>query len=126
MAANVISHTKPRRKRGRWGAYIARRLFALAVTTAAIIAASWLGPLLRQPAEPPLLPELVDTRAAELGPEPMLFEVDVALDFATPPPRPRIRRRNRGIPLDAAANAVPDGYEILSAAELDAISQARD
>ncbi|HYD89116.1 MAG TPA: hypothetical protein VEA80_16685 [Vitreimonas sp.] len=125
MAANVKSHRSPRRKRGRWWAYFARRFFALAITVAALAAASWFAPMLRPPAEPPLLPELVETRAAETGLEPLLLEVDIALDLAGPPAPPR-RARARAVPLDAAAQPQDPGYEILSAAELARISQARD
>jgi len=126
MTAHVISHRRPRRKRGNAWAYAGRRFGALVLTLAALTTASWLAPMLRTPADP-LLPELVETRSAEPGPEAALFEVDIALDLLGPPPPPqRQRRRERGVPLDAAANHVPDGYEILSAAELAAISQASD
>jgi len=127
MTAHVISHRRPRGKRGNAWAYAGRRFGALVLTLAALTTASWLAPMMRKPAEPPLLPELVETRAADPAPEAALFEVDIALDLLGPPPPPRRQRRQeRGVPLDAAANNVPDGYEILSAAELDAISQAGD
>jgi hypothetical protein len=56
-----------------------------------------------------------------------LPEIDVTHDLAVPPaPRPNRTALRSGIPLDADAAIEADGYEILSAAELDAISQARD
>ncbi|MBC7768532.1 MAG: hypothetical protein H7124_07075 [Phycisphaerales bacterium] len=123
MASKVISHRKPRRKRGGWWAYFARRFAALAVTLAALGAASWFG----QPPEPPFLPELVETRTSGPGPDAMLFEVDIALDLAGAPPPPERRiRRARGAAPNASAIAEPDGFEILSAPELAAISQARE
>lgn len=127
MAANAISHHTPRRKR--WGPYIARRLLALGITVTALGAASWLAPMLRAPEEPaPPLPERIETRAEAPALEPVFTEANVTLDL-TPAraaaPRARGRRLN-GIPLNAAAEAVSEGYEILSATELDAISQARD
>lgn len=57
-------------------------------------------------------------------PSNILPEVEPSADLSEPtPPRPP-RRARLGIPLDAAVTAQPDGYEILSAAELEAISQA--
>jgi hypothetical protein len=44
---------------------------------------------------------------------------------APPQPNRTARRRNGGIPLDGRAEALGEDYEVLSAAELDAISQAR-
>jgi hypothetical protein len=126
MAANAISHHTPRRKR--WGPYMARRLLALGITVTALGAVSWLAPMLRAPEEPaPPLPERSETRAEAPALEPVFTEANVTLDLAPAraAPRARVRRLN-GIPLNAAAEAVSEGYEILSATELDAISQARD
>ena len=125
MATDVISYRKPRRKRGSWWAYFARRFGALVVTSIALGFASFLAPLIRAPSRTPPAPVL--TEAAPPAPEPELQETDVALDLAgAPPARQRRQRRPQGIPLDAATDIREDGYEILSAAELDAISQARN
>ncbi|MBK6703671.1 MAG: hypothetical protein IPG56_07860 [Caulobacteraceae bacterium] len=63
-------------------------------------------------------------------PEPVAAELpvaDVFLDLAGPPAPQRVRAfaRNTGVPLDAVVEP-RDDYEILSAAELAGISQARD
>lgn len=130
MARDVISHRTPRRKRGSWRGYIARRLGALAVTVAALAAANWFTPLLRTSSiDPYPAPRIVAAPAPASEPEPILLEADVSLDLAGPPAavtRPRPRRTARGVPLNASAHPHDSGYEILSAAELDAISQARN
>lgn len=126
MSSDVISHHRPRRKRGSWWTYFARRFGALLLTMLALGFASFLAPLVRPQtkalAPPPRLEAPVQTA------QPEVQEIDVTPALAGPPPRSRPRRERRlsGIPLDAAADHRSDGYEILSAAELDAISQARD
>ncbi len=136
MSTDVISHHAPRRKRepsprrdkrvrGSWWGYFARRFGALVVTIIALGVASLIAPLIGQPVPeaPPIVVEA--TPAPEI--EPSLLEIDVALDLAAPPPAPRRARQVRSrITLDAAGDLIPDDYEILSASELDAISQARN
>ncbi|MBX3430696.1 MAG: hypothetical protein KF779_14025 [Hyphomonadaceae bacterium] len=125
MSANVIQHPTPRRKRGRARSWTLRHFVLLGVVITGIIAASWLAPdmapqpVLHTPnqrvAAPPL-PSITPDAAI----------VEIAADLAGPQPAP-VRRRavqDAGIPLNAAVTQ-PDEYEILSAAELDAISQAR-
>lgn len=128
MGAHVIQHTEPRRKRAKAWPWTTRHVLLLGVVIIAIIVASSLAPELRAPARP------AQTGAASsvpVAPAPALItpnsiEVEVAADLAHP--RPVARRREpahqTGIPLDAAVTPA-DEYEILSAAELDAISQAR-
>jgi hypothetical protein len=135
MSSHVISHQEPHGKRapsrqryrvrGSWWSYFARRFGALVVTIIALGVASFLAPLVRPPA--PAAPVVASAPQAPVA-EPQLQEIDVALDLAGPPPaqQRRERRVRSGIPLDAAGVSQADGYEILSAAELDAISQARN
>jgi hypothetical protein len=128
MTANVIQHTRPRRKRGNAWSWTARHFVLLAVVLIGIVAASWLAPEIAAPRRPTpasvpqqsAAPALPSTTAAPLA-------VDVAADLAGPPPVQRLRQtaRHTGIPLDATV-APSDNYEILSAAELDGISQARN
>lgn len=126
MTAHVISYREPRRKRGNAWAYAARRLGALALTVAALVFATWLAPYLR-PAPPPKASSAPTIVATPLPPA-TLPEVNVSLDLAGGPAPARTRRTRAvtGVPLDAAADIVQDGFEVLSATELDAISQARD
>lgn len=128
MTANVIQHTKPRRKRGGAWSWTMRHILLLAVVMTGIIAASWLAPGVgsRPTAKAPSLPQ--QTAAPALPqPTPDLTAVDATADLASrPAPIRRVRQTERrtGIPLDAAVTPTDD-YEILSAAELDDISQAR-
>jgi hypothetical protein len=130
MTGDVISHRRARGKRGRM-AWAVRRFGALAVAIAGLIVASFIAPLftaaptrsaptiaptptrLQEPILPPAWPELADA--------------DIRLDLAGPPqPGPAQRRARRsGVRLDASAPHVGEDFEVLSAAELDAISQAR-
>ncbi|MGE0530099.1 MAG: hypothetical protein AB7G40_01345 [Hyphomonadaceae bacterium] len=127
MTANVIQHTKPRRKRGSAWSWTARHIVLLVVVIAGIIAASWLAPNMSPPSAtaPPAPP--VQTAAPPTAlPSPAI--VDVTVDLAGPPaPVQRLRQpaRRTGVPLNAAVTPADD-YEILSAAELEGISQARD
>jgi len=123
MTAIVISHHGPRRKRVNALAYAPRRLGALALAIVAVAAAGWLASLMGRPAAkaPPA--------AIVAGPYSQLQEIDVALDLAGPPRRPVRRRSSRSpspVPLNASASMVPERFEVLTGAELDAISQARD
>jgi hypothetical protein len=125
MSEHLIQHTKPRRKRAHARSWTARHLVLLAVVIAAIIAASWLAPEMVKPPSPAAAPQVV---AAPAPVRPEATNVDVAADLAGPPPAPARARqttRNTGVPLDAAVTP-SDDYEILNAAELEAISQARN
>jgi hypothetical protein len=115
MTAHVIYHPGSARKR--W-----ERLALILVTLAALAFASWLALRMREaltPAEPdaPVDEHTLTIAAPVMTPE--------AAPPVEPPPMPRARVR-RSIPLDATPAVVePDGYEVLSATELDAISQDR-
>lgn len=125
MSAHVIQHTKPRRKRAHARSWTARHLLLLGVVIVAIIAASWLAPEI---AAPPQRASTSHEVAAQAPAAPETSTVDVAADLARParaPARVRQITRHTGVPLDAAV-APSDEYEILSAAELAAISQAHN
>src|SRR5262245_16901290 len=114
MTATVFSHPGTHRKHGRAWVYAAGALAALAF--AALAAVSWLTPQFT-PAPPAAPPAALKLR---------LQDIDVALDLVAPAPpvEPRrVRRPRVRAPVQAAA--VSEGFEVLSAAELDAISQAR-
>ncbi|MEQ1489617.1 MAG: hypothetical protein ABL932_03615 [Terricaulis sp.] len=126
MSAHVIQHTRPRRKHVHARSWTARHLVLLIVIITAIIAASWLAPEIAAPPAPTTAPQMAPAPQASATPETPL--IDIAADLAGPAPSPvRVRQtvRHTGVPLDAAVTA-PDDYEILSAAELDGISQARN
>ena len=113
MARRAISH---RKRTSTWAG-----IGALLVAGAGLLAATLLAPV-NTPAPIAPAPPIVATPAAA----PELQEVDIALDLVEPAPTPTLRRRARsGVSLTARTIHQPDGYEILSAAELDAISQAR-
>jgi hypothetical protein len=129
MGRTVIQHQKRARKRANPRAWVARRLGALVVTAAGLAAATWLSITLLRPTAPPAGPATAPQAALPALPpaEAALVDVNVALDLALPPPaRPRRARQDAGVPLDASAERISDGYEILSASELASISQARD
>jgi len=128
MSGTVIQHSKRPRKRGGIGAWARPRLGTLIVTAAGIAVATWLSvDLVRNAAKQMAAPPRLQAAAPSLPDQPNLAEINVALDMAGPPP---VRRRARiepvGVPLDAAIEHHSDGYEILNAAELASISQARD
>lgn len=122
MSANVISHQAPRRKRAG----------VLIVTLAGVIAASWLAVTLQPPmsgtrqVSAPIAPFVRPQPAPPAAPA----NASGTADLAGPPLRRavsvRAAPRPSGIPLDAGGALEPAGYEILSAAELEDISQARD
>lgn len=126
MSADVIQHTKPRRKRAHARSWTARHLVLLAVVVAAIIAASWLAPEIARPPAPVTSPRVIAAPQPPVAPAATV--VDMTADLAGPPPAPvraRQTTRQTGIPLNGAVTP-SDDYEILSAAELDGISQARN
>lgn len=124
MTEHVISHRRARRKRASAWGWAARRLGALAVTIGALVTATWLAPLVNAPE-----PKLAAPTPRPEPPPVVVKWTGVIKDFAAAAPAaapPRPVRRAVGVPLDAAADAVTDGFEVLNAAELAAISQARD
>jgi len=125
MSVNVIQHTKPRRKRGSAWSWTARHIVLLVVVIAGIIAASWLAPNMSPPSATTPPPPQTAAPPSDV-PSPAI--VDVTVDLAGPPaPVQRLRQpaARTGVPLNAAVTPADD-YEILSAAELEGISQARD
>jgi hypothetical protein len=128
MAEHVISHRKPRRKRAGWWSFAFRRFGALAVTIAALATATWLAPYYYRPAPAPPAVEVAEAPAPSPKLPPPLdvtknILADARLSVAE---RPRPRRARRGVPLDAHAGDAGEDFEILSAGELEAISQARN
>lgn len=128
MSENVISHQEAHGKRERARSWPIRRVGAIVVTVLGILAASWLAPeAARRPAASAPEPvRIVSHPAPPVAPEAAV--VDINADLAGPPLR-RVSRtapRNNGVPLNAAGALRTDDFEILSAAELDGISQARD
>lgn len=127
MTAHVISHHGVHRKRAFALAWRRFGVFSLAV--AAVAVGTWLAPRL---VETPLA--VVKTPAPTIEAEPPKGEVGASalkpLEFNPMAPLPRAapqRQRPRtaaAVPLDAETG-VGDDYEVLSAAELDGISQAR-
>jgi hypothetical protein len=128
MSANVISHRQPHRKRGRAWSWTRRRLGLLIVTAAALLTATWLAAGPRLPASSPRGHSLQTAEPAPPPSAPARAIVDVSADTAAAvaPQRTRAATRRSGVSLDARTDAELPGYEILSAAELAAISQARD
>jgi hypothetical protein len=129
MVKHVISHRKPRRKRGGAWSFVLRRFGALAVTVAALVTASWLAPRYYRPAPPPPQVEIVEAPAPppKLPPPAEVAKLALRAELAGPaaaPPSPR--RARRGVPLDANTASAGEDFEILSATELEAISQARN
>jgi len=127
MAEHVISHREPRRKRG--GRRLAlRRLGTLAVTVAALATASWLAPRFYRPPPAPPPAQVVEAPAPPVKRPPDPEHIKVFTIAAAPferPPRPR-RARRSAVPLDARPAGLGEDFEVLSADELDAISQARN
>ena len=126
MATHVISHRKPRRKRGGWWGYVFRRFGALAVTVAALATATWLAPHITRRAPPPLPSKVAEQRTGPVLPPPA-GTTEVTLLIIAGETQPALpRRTRRGVPLDAHPGDAGEDFEVLSAGELDAISQARN
>jgi len=129
MTAHVISHRKARRKRATAWSWTARRFGALAVTLAALATATWLAPRYRQTSVPTLAAPspAIETAPATLGRKPIGGALTMAIKL---PPRARttriVEQAPPPVPLNAMAGERMDGFEVLSAAELAAISQARN
>lgn len=124
MTAGVFSHHGAPRKRAPSRGWTARRVLAMALTLAALAAIAWVAPHLR--------PEESKSVVSPAGPrpEPVAAPPPLALPIAAetiaPVHRARAPRRQSGIPLDANPANPGEDYEVLSASELDAISQAQD
>jgi hypothetical protein len=101
----------------------ARHADAFIITAIALAAATVIALLAqRLPSPPPSIPVQAHRPAPQ---SPAALDIDVDAEIAPAPAAPRpSRRAHSGVPLDAAAAHQPDGYEVLSATELDAISQA--
>lgn len=126
MAGHVISHRKPRRKRGGWWGFVLRRFGALAVTLAALAAASWLAPYMARRPLPPLPSKVAQSPTGPVLPPPSTTEETLLITAGEAPTRARPRRARRGVPLDANPGDTGEDFEVLSAGELDSISQARN
>ncbi len=121
--ASVISDRTNRRKRRGALAYLAPRLLALGLTIGVMTSASEIARLLRPAAPAPSERE-----------QPLLqdsdFKRSAAYKVLNLPPLQPVRsaaRRRARQPAPAPANAPADeGYVVLSAEEMAAISQARD
>ena len=126
MTANVIQHRKPRRKRAGAWLWTTRHFGLLAVALIGVFAASWLAPEMAERATAPAAaPRALPHVAAPVVPE--AIEIDLRADLARPAPvRTRAIARRTGVPLNGDATLRTDDFEILSAGELDSISQARD
>jgi hypothetical protein len=128
MSTKVKSHREPRRKRASAWSWTARRIGVLIVTAAGIVVASWLAPDSGRPAPRSAAAPAQLAQPALPPPPSELLAVEIQADLAGPPLARRARPvpRQTGVPLNAGGADQPAGYEILSAAELDGISQARD
>jgi hypothetical protein len=126
MTGHVISHRGPRRKRRRAQALAARRLLALAVTMAALITTSWLAPYFC--AAPPIgqTPQRQQVEAVRATKIPVAIKLAAKAEPAPVMQAQRARSGRRPVPLDARGNAHDEGFEVLTAPELAAISQARN
>jgi hypothetical protein len=124
MTEQVISYPRPRRKRSRAWA----RLGALAVTAAALAVGTWLAPYVYRPPPPPIEPIKTAIAPGSIKPT-HAAPKDVFTEAAeAPAPAVEARQRPRRAPRaqPTAAEAPAAQFEILSDAELDAISQARN
>ena len=127
MAEHVISHHGPRGKRGSAWGHAARAIGALILTAAALLVANWLAPPVSPTDLTKTAPTPIEAQAPLAQPTALLEDANVSIDLAGPSrPARRARPAPTGIPLDANAHLASDGFEVLSAAELDAISQARN
>lgn len=127
MTRHVISHRKPRRKRGgAWG-FVLRRFGMLSVTVAALGAASWIAPYVyRPPPPPPVEVAEIPSLPPKLPPPAEAIKTVARAGAAPVIQAQRARRTQRGVPLDARTREASEDFEILTAAELEAISQARN
>ena len=89
MSSDVISHHRPRRKRGSWWTYFARRFGALLLTMLALGFASFLAPLVRPQTKALAPPPRLEAPVQAAQPE--VQEIDVTPALAGPPPRSQRR-----------------------------------
>jgi hypothetical protein len=125
MATHVISHRQPHRKRGGWWGFVFRRFGALAVTVAALATATWLAPHIARRVPPPLPSKVAEQGTGPVLPPPAVTTETLLITAGEAQPS-RPRRTRRGVPLDAHPGDAGEDFEVLSAGELDAISQARN
>jgi len=127
MTADVISYRGPGRKHG-VSADAWRRAALIGVAALGVAAGSWL--LTRRapaPEAPAPAAQIIDAPRAAEPAQPPPPAVEIRKRAAAAVPARRLTRRGPApIPLDAQGEHFEEGVEILSAAELDAISQARD
>lgn len=122
MAADVYSHRGAQGKRAPSRGWTARRIMAVALTVAAMAAVAWVAPYLRPAATKIAAPQQQQPLATV--PTPAL-PFPATAETPAPITRARAQRpRLTGIPLDAPGAIPGEDFEVLSAAELDAISQA--
>jgi hypothetical protein len=115
MKPDVTLHRSLRHRRA--DAFIITAIALLAATAVALVVLH--AP---QPAAPPTAPVQIERPA----PPPAIATPDLAVstERAAPPPPRRARRTATHVPLDATPVQEPDGFEVLSAGELETISQA--
>lgn len=114
MKADVTLHRSLRHRRA--DAFIITAIALLAAT--AIALATLCSP---QPDPPPVAPAQIEPPV----PPPSIAAPDLAVSAPAPAPAPRRARRvATHVPLDASPAQEPDGFEVLSAGELETISQA--
>lgn len=127
MTEHVISHRRPRRKRPGVWASLTRRLGMLIVTLLALAIATWIAPYVYRPEPPALKSPQRESYAVPSAPPSASPAIPEAAEIARPvvASRARAPHARTSVPLDANPGAHAEDYEVLSAAELDAISQAR-
>jgi len=125
MTADVISYRGPGRKRRVSDDGAARRAASIVAAALGVAAGAWLAA-----PKPDIAPELPAPRAAAAPADEAASPPPTVSPKRAAAPRPAPARTAQSgpapIPLDAPGAALEEGVEILSAAELDAISQARD
>lgn len=122
MFADVIQHTNLGRKRADAWAWAA---LVLAAALTALLAARQFAPTPVSPSAPVTRSQPAAVQTAPAASRPPAETGPSAIAPAQSARRRQPERRRTGVPLDAAAAPAAD-YEILSAAELDSISQARN
>ncbi|HVV34636.1 MAG TPA: hypothetical protein VHC73_15520 [Vitreimonas sp.] len=126
MAASVNTDRSVRRSSGGVWRWLVRRFGALTVTMAALLSVSWISPRLSGTA-PPVSPPTLAPQAARpaKSAEAALKPLDKPgwVDVAAPATPQRAHRRRPTV--SAPHSGQIDGLEVLTADELDSISQAR-
>jgi hypothetical protein len=125
MAVSVNSDHSVRRSSGGVWRWLVRRFGALMVTIAALLSVNWISPRLSgtaPPASPPTLASQASppAKSAEAALKPL--DKPGWVDVVAPSTPQRAHRHGRA--LNAPHSAQIDGFEVLTADELDSISQA--